>query len=80
MTENEISHSPICHLHNFIQDTCHEILDLLDDSIRSEQIAKKVSSILFMTAHAAKQGQKMEDRLRVYREGIENMGFKRIKS
>lgn len=75
----DLTNTPICHVHNFIQDTCTEILNVLDNTIKSEQIAIKINKIIYMSKLAEEQGQKMEDRLKEYRKAIEELGFIRAK-
>lgn len=52
---------------------------MLDNTIKSEQIAIKINKIIYMSKLAEEQGQKMEDRLKEYRKAIEELGFIRAK-
>ncbi len=80
----DLTNTPICHVHNFIQDECVEIMSAiqespLKDTIKEEIIEQRIAKILYMSKLAEEQGQKMEDRLKEYRSGIEAMGFIRAK-
>lgn len=68
---------PICHLHNMIQDKCAELVNL--DDLTSENVLKIVDDILTISFVAEEKGQHMEDRMRIYKEGIKELGFVRVK-
>ncbi len=79
-----LTNTPICHVHNFIQDECLEIIKAiqespLKDTIKEEIIEQRIAKILYMCKVAEEQGQKMEDRLKEYRGKIESLGFIRAK-
>lgn len=61
----------ICNYHNEIIKKAHELLDNPEDP------NKLIEDILILTNHAFVAGQKMEKRLKEYKEGIESLGFKR---
>lgn len=84
-TNCNLTNTPICHIHNFIQDECADILSSiqespLKDTIKEEIIEQRIAKILYMSKLAEEQGQKMEDRLKKYRNTIESLGFKRVKN
>jgi hypothetical protein len=61
----------ICNYHNEIIKKANELLNDPEDS------KKIIEEILILTNHAFVAGQKMEKRLKIYKEGIESLGFKR---
>lgn len=80
----DLTNTPICHVHNFIQDECVEIMSAIQespikDTIKEEIIEQRIAKILYMCQKAEEQGQKMEDRLKEYRNAIEALGFIRAK-
>ena len=75
--KKELENTPICHIHNIIQDTTKDTL--LKTSCDNLELIKALKNIIELSKIAEQQGQKMEDRLRVYKEGIESLGFKRDK-
>lgn len=80
-----LDNTPICHVHNFIQDECIEIMSAIQespikDTIKEEIIEQRLAKILYMCKIAEEQGQRMENRLKKYKEGIESLGFKRVKN
>jgi len=81
----DLTNTPICHIHNFIQDECIEIMSAIQespikDTIKEEIIEQRLAKILYMCKKAEEQGQKMENRLKEYRNAIESLGFKRVKN
>lgn len=74
--KKDLEHIPICHIHNIIQDKCKSILE---DTNNYAVIFGIVGDILELSLIAEHKGQKMEDRLKKYRESIEGLGFKRVK-
>lgn len=80
----DLTNTPICHIHNFIQDECIEIMSVIQespikDTIKEEIIEQRLAKILYMCKKAEEQGQKMENRLKEYRNAIEALGFIRAK-
>lgn len=80
-----LTNTPICHIHSFIQDECvliiEEIQELqLNNTVKQEIIEQRIAKILYMCQIAEEQGQKMENRLKEYRNAIESLGFKRVKN
>lgn len=80
----DLTNTPICHIHNFIQDECIEIMSAIQespikDTIKEEIIEQRLAKILYMCKKAEEQGQKMENRLKEYRNAIEALGFIRAK-
>jgi glucose-6-phosphate dehydrogenase assembly protein OpcA len=71
----DLNKTPICHLHNMIQDKCSELVN--PDNLNQDKVLEIADDILKLSFIAEEKGQHMEDRLRVYREGIEDMGFLR---
>jgi hypothetical protein len=68
---------PICHIHNMIQDKCAELINI--DNLTQDKVLEIADNILKLSFVAEEQGQKMENRLRKYRESIEKLGFIRQK-
>lgn len=83
----DLVNSPICHIHNIIRDkaiTMQEILEGKDKSniittMNQIELHSLCVDIIALSEYAEKQGQAMEDRLKIYRNGIESLGFKRDK-
>ena len=77
VNKKELESTPICHIHNIIQDKCAELVNIEDlDRDKVLEIADEILQLSFM---AESQGQRMEDRLRKYKESIEKLGFVRYK-
>ena len=66
--------TPICHIHNIIRDRLYDLEEIYDLKQSDTLLA-----IRLLLDVAEEQGQKMEDRLKVYKNGIENLGFERKK-
>lgn len=72
--------TPICHINEIMQDMIIEIREeLFNTDLDKGKIYKLLKEIYELSQQAKYCGEKMENRLRVYKEGIENLGFKRIK-
>lgn len=76
---------PICHVHNIVEDLLTDsrsdlmkIKYIKDDSYKDEMISKvcdNISQSLEFLKIALDKGQRMEDRLRLYKTTIESLGF-----
>lgn len=77
MDKKELESIPICHIHNIIQDKCAELVNIED--LDKDKVLEIADEILQLSFVAEKQGQRMEDRMRLYKEGIEKLGFARNK-
>ncbi len=75
--KKDLENTPICHIHNMIQDKCAELINISD--LTSDKVLEIADEILQLSFVAELQGQHMEDRLRKYRESIEKLGFTRDK-
>lgn len=72
--------TPICHINEIIQDMIVEITEeLFNTDLDKAKIYKLLKETYALSQQAKYCGERMENRLRVYKEGIENLGFKRIK-
>ncbi len=72
--------TPICHINEIMQDMIIEIREeLFNTDLDKGKIYKLLKEIYELSQQAKYCGERMENRLRVYKEGIENLGFKRIK-
>lgn len=72
--------TPICHINEIIQDMIVEITEeLFNTDLDKAKIYKLLEETYALSQQAKYCGERMENRLRVYKEGIENLGFKRIK-
>jgi hypothetical protein len=69
----------ICSKHEAIMDLCEEILELDFDKPFKNKLKTRVNKILKIAQLAKEDGQKMEDRLYEYYNGVTGMGFKRKK-
>jgi len=71
----------ICERHDRIDTFASDIESILSEDISEAQKARKMKAktkrIQTEFAKAKKSGQAMEDRLYIYRNAIEEMGFKR---
>lgn len=73
----------LCTSHNTMQYWAREIKKRLKKSIKEnnldiiKDVIPIVDDIIQESRVAKKKGQNMEDRLRIYRNGIEKMGFQR---
>lgn len=77
MDKKELESIPICHIHNIIQDKCTELVNIED--LDKDKVLEMADEILQLSFVAESQGQRMEDRMRLYKEGIEKLGFTRNK-
>lgn len=77
VNKKELELTPICHIHNIIQDKCAELVNIED--LDKDKVLEIADEILQLSFVAEKQGQRMEDRLRKYKESIEKLGFVRNK-
>jgi hypothetical protein len=83
----------ICAMHDYMKDASNEIvmgiIDFIDDSKTKdfskneyitflESISKIANSITNVAINAKEAGTRMENRMSLYRYGIESLGFKRI--
>lgn len=75
--KKELENIPICHIYNIIQDKCSELINIYD--LNKDKILEIADDILLLSFVGEEKGQRMEDRLRLYRESIEKLGFVRIK-
>ncbi len=72
--------TPICHINEIMQDMIIEIREeLFNTDLDKGKIYKLLKEIYELSQQAKYCGERMENRLRVYKEGIESLGFKRIK-
>lgn len=72
--------TPICHINEIIQDMIVEITEeLFNTDLDKAKIYKLLEETYALSQQAKYCGERMENRLRVYKEGIESLGFKRIK-
>jgi len=77
----------ICHIHNHIVDLATDvILDIHEYNIGNldineflSQLESKMNRIIIDTNIATEKGQHMENRLSLYKETIESLGFERKK-
>ena len=65
----------ICHVHDEIETLAEELIEELEGKV-TKAVIKKLKKIESDAVEARDYGQAMEDRLSVYKDGIENMGFK----
>lgn len=71
----------ICYKHNTIKYLCTEIIKKFKKgNAVIEDIIPKIQEILLNATEAKKQGQRMENRLKKYRNSIEKLGFTRVYS
>jgi len=87
--EKEIKESCICHIHDYIYDSLWDILWKIQsyESYRDTnhaddlifEIYSEIPGIVQKVEIAIEKGQRMEDRLRLYKETIESLGFERKK-
>lgn len=72
----------ICFIHGDIADLCN-IIDRLEFDNKNKDLKalkKNIAKIKQLVMRARNAGQSMENRLKVYSEGITSMGFKRVRS
>jgi hypothetical protein len=71
-----MSYKNLCEVCGDIQDKAENIFKLIEEGnyIEAQQITDKITQL---GALASSMGQKMEKRLQKYRNGIEQLGFKR---
>ena len=74
----------ICDVHDEMCEIALDVEAEIDDLIPLKKdkrhIINKLHKIIADSKEAKQYGQDMEDRLKVYRNSIENIGFKRKKS
>lgn len=72
--------TPICHINEIMQDMIIEIREeLFNADLDRAKIYELLKETYALSQQAKYCGERMENRLRVYKEGIESLGFKRIK-
>jgi len=77
INKEDLENIPICHIHNIIQDKCAELVNI--DDFNKDKVLELANDILELSFIAEDMGQRMENRLREYKESIEALGFERIK-
>jgi len=74
----------ICNYHGIIEDKAREILNIRDDRYEEVkdllwEVQSLADDILNAVKYAYEGGNRMEGRMRDYRDAIEALGFKRVK-
>lgn len=79
--KNKNEDVPICHMQNIISDLATEAISkLTDENFSKYEVIQALMKIRSWATMAEVQGQKMEDRLKKYKNSIESLGFVREKS
>lgn len=68
-------YATLCNNHNQIIHNLQEIKKLTKD----EKIREILNDTLDFSRYCKKQGQRMENRLKIYRGALEGCGFKRVR-
>jgi hypothetical protein len=72
----------VCHIQNVIQDIIVDLISIIskEEKLNIEDFVDKLSSVYELSKTAEFKGQKMENRMREYRQAIEKLGFKRVRT
>ena len=76
--KNRFNDEPICHVHDWCRIAIENVIEDLDAEENHMQITT-LRAVQHALVIAKDKGQRMEDRLSVYREAIEELGFRRMK-
>ena len=71
----------ICYIHDDIIEMCDDLTNLINNKniVSNELILNKIKKIKIYTEDAKCHGESMETRLLIYKNKIEEMGFRRTK-
>lgn len=75
--DNIYKDETLCDMHDLITENLEELKDNLNLKENEAEI-KWIDKIIAYVAIAKTKGQTMEDRLYIYRQTIEGLGFKRV--